>query len=437
MFAKIWNKEIADDRVVVKDANGKEAKGQVVGRGNYWGHNFATVAFKAESVPALGYKVYAVDNSPVPVAGDGVKIDRKFPEGTESMIVEINGSGVMENEYLRVEMDFASGAIKHLIDKETGFDYVPEGKLLGVIEAYNEVHRGMSSWCIGQIRDCTPLVDGGKLTIAAWGPNRAAFRSEHKYNNSTIAVEIGLNAGSRTVDFKLNMRWVEIGTPETGVPMLRAAFPVNVKDGTPRYEIPFGSQTRVQSEQEIPALKWADLSDSKYGVTLVNDSKYGHSCKDNTLRLTLIRSSYDPDPLPEVNDHEIKFAIVTHKGACDISAATRAGEQFNSPMAIVSTTVQKGELPSEKSFVDVLTPGVFLAAIKKAEDGKGVIARVFDMEGKKTTAQIKISDLVQPDSTAVETDVLERPVEKNTAKMSGDVVSVELPAFGQATVKIG
>ena len=151
----------------------------------------------------------------------------------------------------------------------------------------------------------------------------------------------------------------------------------------------------------------------------------------------MIRSSYDPDPLPEVNDHEIKFAIVTHKGACDISAATRAGEQFNSPMAIVSTTVQKGELPSEKSFVDVLTPGVFLAAIKKAEDGKGVIARVFDMEGKKTTAQIKISDLVQPDSTAVETDVLERPVEKNTAKMSGDVVSVELPAFGQATVKIG
>ena len=442
VFAKIWNKEVADDRVIVKDASGTEVRGQVIGRGHYWGHAFATVAFKAEQVPALGYKVYAVDNSPEPVAAEGVKIDRQFPEGTESMIVEINDSGVMENEYLRVEMDFPSGAVKHLIDKETGFDYVPDGELLGLIEAYTEVHRGMSAWCIGQISDVIPLMEGGKLHAVAHGPNRVAFRSEHKYNQSTIAVEVGLNAGSRMVDFKLNMRWVEIGTPETGVPMLRAAFPVNVIEGTPRYEIPFGSQTRVQSLQEIPALKWADLSGDTccqgvQGLTLVNDSKYGHSCVDDTLRLTLIRSSYDPDPLPEVSDHEIKFAVIAHKGACDISAATREGEQFNSPMAIASIGVQKGKLPAEKSFVEVLTPGVFMSTVKKAEDGKGIVVRVFDMEGKKTTAKIKISDLVKPDSKAVETDVLERPVEKNSAKMTGDTVSVALPAFGQATVRIG
>jgi len=441
VFAKIWNKEVADDRVVVKDAKGKEARGQVIHRGNYWGHAFATVAFKAENVPALGYKVYAVDNSPVPVAAKGAFIDRKFPEGTESMTVEISESGVMENEFLRVEMDFPSGAIKHLIDKETGFDYVPEGKLMGVIEAYNEVHRGMSAWCIGQIAKCKPLTSGGKLHVTQRGPNRVAVRSEHKYHDSRITVEIGLNAGSRTVDFKLNMRWVEIGTPETGVPMLKAAFPVNVKGGTPRYEIPFGSQARTQSLQEIPALKWADLSGETkkgaQGITLVNDSKYGHSCVDDTLRLTLIRSSYDPDPLPEVSDHEIKFAVIAHKGACDISAATRAGEQFNSPLAVVSTTVQKGALPAEKSFVEVLTPGIFLATIKKAEDSKAVVIRVFDMEGKKVTAKVRISDLVKPGSKAVQTDVLERPLAKNSAKMTGDTVSVTVPAFGQATVKIG
>lgn len=443
VFAKVWNKPIADDRVVVKDASGKEVKGQVAARGNYWGHEFVTVAFKAENVPALGYKVYAIDNAPEPIAAPSksASIDRKFPEGTESMTVEISESGVMENEFLRVEMDFPSGAIKHMIDKETGFDYVPEGKLMGVIEAYQEVHRGMSSWCIGQIREVTPLVQGGKLTVSSRGPNRVSVRSERKYNNSNITLEVGLNAGSRTVDFKLNVRWVEIGTPETGVPMLKAAFPVNVKGGTPTYEIPFGSQKRVQSLQEIPALKWADLSGETkkgaQGITLVNDSKYGHSCVDDTLRLTLVRSSYDPDPLPEVTDHEIKFAVVAHKGACDVSAATRAGEQFNSPLAIVSASVQKGALPAEKSFVEVLTPGIFLAAIKKAEDSKAVVIRVFDMEGKKVTAKIKITDLVKPNSKAVQTDVLERPLAKNSAKMTGDTVSVTVPAFGQATVKIG
>lgn len=441
VFAKVWNKPVADDRVVVRDASGNQTKGQVVARGHYWGHEFATIAFKA-SVPALGYKVYAIESSPEPVSPPSLSegaasIDRKFPEGTESMIVEINDAGVMENEYLRVEMDFPSGAIKHLIDKETGFDYVPDGKLLGVIEAYREVHRGMSAWCIGQIAEVKPLTRGGKLTISQRGPNRVAFRSEHKYNDSRVNVEIGLNAGSRMVDFKLNMRWVEIGTPETGVPMLRAAFPVNVCNGTPTYEIPFGAQKRVQSKQEIPALKWADLSDDKYGITLVNDSKYGHSCIDDTLRLTLIRSSYDPDPLPEVADHEIKYGIVAHRGACDVCAATRAGEEFNSPMAVVSTSVQKGSLPPEKSYVEVLTPNVFLSAIKKAEDGKAVVIRLFEMTGKKTTAKVRISELVKPDSKAVETDILERPLAKSTAKMTGDIVSVVVPAYGQSTVKIG
>ncbi len=92
------------------------------------------------------------------------------------------------------------------------------------------------------------------------------------------------------------------------------------------------------SEQEIPALKWADLSGASgketYGVTLVNDSKYGHFCKDDTLGLTLIRSSYDPDPLPEVKDHTIKFAVIPHKGECNVVRAVQAGEEFNSPMAL-------------------------------------------------------------------------------------------------------
>ncbi|MGI6294794.1 MAG: alpha-mannosidase [Armatimonadota bacterium] len=436
VYAKVWNKPIADDRVIVKDADGNAIRGQVVGRGHYWAHEFTTIAFNAE-VPALGYKVYAIDSDLDTPAGGAAKIDRKFPDGTESMIVEINESGVMENEYLRVELDFPSGAIKHLIDKETGYDYVPEGKLMGVIEAYTEVHHGMSAWVIGQIAKVEPLVQGGKLYATQRGPNRVAFRSEHKYNESSIAVEIGLNAGSRQIDFKLNMRWVEIGTPERGVPMLRAAFPVNVENGTPRYEIPFGSQTRQQSKQEIPALKWADVSDEKRGLTLVNDCKYGHSCVDNTLRLTLIRSSYDPDALPEVADHEIKFAITPHSGSCDISAATKLGEQFNSPMAIASTGVQKGDLPASKSFVEVLTPGVFCSTVKKAEDGSGVVLRLFDMEGKSANADVRITDLVKPNSSAVEVDILERPVAKNTAKMSGEVVSVTIPAYGQATVKVG
>jgi len=390
----------------------------------------------AEDVPATGYKVYAIDSGIAPVREEGAKIDRSLPEGTETMITEIN-DGWMENEFLRVEVDHASGAIKHLIDKATGFDFVPEGKLLGLIEAYQEVPHGMTAWVIGQIKEVEKLDSGWSTHVVLRGPNRVAFKADRTYRDSRMSLEIGLNAGSRIVDFKLNLHWVERGTPETGVPMLRVAFPVNVENGVPTYEIPFGSQKRKQSQQEIPALKWADLSDEKRGLTLVNAEKYGHSCVDNTLRLTLIRSSYEPDPLPEIANHEIRFAVIPHIGPLEVPAAIRAGESFNSPMAVVSAPVQKGNLPAEKSFVECLTPNVFISAVKKAEDSEALVIRMFECEGKETAAKIRITDLVKPGSKAVETDVLERPLAKNSAKMDGDVLTVTVPAFGQATVKIG
>ncbi|MCE5200567.1 glycosyl hydrolase-related protein, partial [bacterium] len=441
VYAKVWNKEVLADKVVVRDSNGNEFKGQVMGHAHYWGHNYTTVAFNAK-VPALGYNVYAIDNAVDPITAEGACIKTGMYDVYGNKIPSSVGSSILENEFLKVQVDWASGAICSMIDKETGVEYVPDGKLLGLIEGYQETPHGMTSWCIGQATECTPLIQGGDLHVTHNGPNRVAVRTTHKYRNSRVTVEIGLNAGSRMVDFDVRLHWVEIGTPETGVPMLKAAFPLNAKPGaTATYEIPFGSQQRPQSAQEVPALKWADISgkteEGKAGITLVNDSKYGHSCNENTLRLTLIRSSYDPDPLPEVADHTIKFAVVPHAGECDVIAATRLGEEFNSPVSVASATVQDGPLPAEKSFVEVLTPEVMVSTVKKAEASDGLVIRMYNMTGNDTVAKVKISDLVKAGAAAKETDTLERPVSANTAKMDGDTLSVAVPGFSNTTVVIG
>ena len=441
VFTKVWNKKVIDDRVIVRDAGGKETKAQVITRGGYWGHEFTLIAFKAENIPATGYKVYAVDNAATPLKGEGADISKMMGDIYGIHYPNPGSPKIMENEYLKVEIDFPSGAIKHLIDKETGFDYVPEGKLLGILEAYQESPHNITSWVIGQTPQVEQLTQGANMEVIQFGASRVAVKASRKYRNSTISVEIGLNAGSRMIDFKLNTRWVEIGTPETGVPMLKVAFPLNVKDGTPTYNIPFGTQTREQSEQEIPALKWADLSGKtgkgKYGITMVNDCKFGHSCCDDTLRLTLLRSSYDPDPIPEVKDHEIRFGIVPHKGDCDVVDAFRAGEEFNSPMAIVSATVQDGPLPAEKSYVECLTPNVIISTVKKAEDSDAEVLRLVEMAGKETEAQVRITDLVKPGTPARVVDTLERQLKKSHAKMNGDVLTVKIPAFGIQTVMLG
>jgi alpha-mannosidase len=289
----------------------------------------------------------------------------------------------------------------------------------------------------------TALKEGGKLQIVQNGPHRAAVQTTRKVNNSTITVEVGLNVGSPMIDFTVTVDWLERGTKETGVPMLKIAFPIKITDPKAIYEIPFGSISRPTDGHEVPALKWADLSgkhidgNNSYGITMVNSSKYGHSADANTLRLTLLRSSFAPDPLPEMGKHTIRLAIIPHNGACSVSDAVKAGADFNLPMNVVSTDVHEGELSPSKSFVEVLTPNVMLAGLKKAEDSDAVVVRLYEMEGKEIEARVKITEIVRPDSPVKEVDLMEQPLTGSSARMDGDTLIVKIPAHGIATVAVG
>jgi len=169
---------------------------------------------------------------------------------------------------------------------------------------------------------------------------------------------------------------------------------------------------------------------------MVNADKYGHNADGNTLRLTLIRSSYEPDPLPEIGHHEIRLGIMPHEGLCSVSEATRLGSSFNLPMSVVSTDVHKGKLPVSQGFVEVLTDNVMLSCLKKAEDSDSVIVRLYEMEGKDTEARVKLGCLVKPDAQAVEVDLMERTLKQSTARIEGDSLVVKIPAHGITSVAV-
>ena len=79
-----------------------------------------------------------------------------------------------------------------------------------------------------------------------------------------------------------------------------------------------------------------------------------------------------------------------------------------------------------------------LSGMKKAEDSEALIVRLYEMEGKATRAQVKLAPaLAAADAPAVQTDVMEDPIAANTATMAAGILSVDLPPFGMATVKIG
>jgi len=257
-------------------------------------------------------------------------------------------------------------------------------------------------------------------------------------------MDISLKTGVPRVEFVLRIEWLEWGNPNYGVPMLKVRFPLALEEGRPLFEIPFGYIRRPANGKEVPALRWVDLSGKRLkgrgrvGVTLVNDCKYGHSVRGDEIKLTLLRSSYDPDPLPELGNHEIRFALVPHGEDWGPSDATKAGCEFNHLPEVIATDIHKGNLPKEQGFLSVGPSNVLLSGVKKAEDDDGLIIRLYEIEGRQTEARVRLDpSLVKPNSSAVEVDLLERVISERTTKMEGEILKVMVPAFGITSVKIG
>jgi len=180
--------------------------------------------------------------------------------------------------------------------------------------------------------------------------------------------------------------------------LLKAVFAVSVRSDTATYEIPFGSIARPTTRRtpeerakfEVPALRWADLSDAAHGLSLLNDSKYGYDCKDNVLRLTLLRSPAWPDPHADEGVQDFTYSISLHGPRGKDAGTMRSGYELNSRLIAVATGSHSGELPPEHSFVSIEPENLIITAFKQSEDGKDLILRFYEFEGRKTTAQITL-----------------------------------------------
>ena len=444
---RIWNRDLQDGTVRVRDGAGNVVAGQIVERGNYWGHSFVVVAFPTEALKGIGFRAFVVEPGSAP--------GPEAPVTTEELGRPVYGLGyvgaqlldpvAIENEHLRVIVSPEAGGITSCVDKATDTDLCGEGVLGGIVREQEAPH-GMTAWQLGAIVSRKWVLRNCVMRVLHAGPHVATIELVGGDGASEYRLLISLGAGSRQIDFHLDVNWLERGDPGSGVPTLRAWFPLDLWDSRATSEIACGTIEREPDGAETPALNWADLSgllfsapgEEEAGATLLNDSKYGHSISDDTLKLTLLRSSYDPDPLPELGRHSIRFALMPHVGALDPVEAVRAGYAFNHPLVTVGTTVHEGPAPTEGSLIELHTPNVMVSGIKKAEDSEALIIRLYEFAGFATEAKLWICPEASPvDAPVVETDLLEQPLEKSTAKRDGEWVTVKVPAHGIATVRVG
>ena len=438
-------KPMRDRAYDVRAPDGTLVPAQVTGGGGYWGHDHATLAFPAR-VPGLGHAVYTVIEKDTDAASAPAAVPAATQVGAAHhcsyMFVERSAEG-LENEFIRVELDPVTGGIRRLLDRRSGVELVTPDKPAPILEYETERPHGMTAWLIDHTGAAPEALLTTALRRTLKGPYKAAVEVDLRVRESTFTLTYELRAGDPRLYVHLRGTWFQRGTKETGVPSLSFVLPLALRDARARYEIPFGAIDRnLNNREEVPARQWAQVTGtvadgSTAGCLLVNDSKYGHSLAGNTLRLTLIRSSYDPDILPEIGQHEVHLAVLPFAGELDVPAAIRVGDTLNHALRAIGTDVHAGVLPATAGFLTITPTAIGLCGLKKAEDNESLVIRLVNPNGVAVKAEVTFDKAAPFAPVAAEAlDLMERPVKGQAVSRKDRTITTTIPAFGFVTLGI-
>jgi len=396
----------------ILDAQSQEIPFQVVLKDETGPQNRFRIVFIAESVPSFGYKLCRV-------AG----LD-KSPEFKSTLTAAADS---LENEFFKVRLNPATGWLESIFDKVNNREIL-QGRG-NVLQAIVDEPENMSAWELG-LKDQSWNIgeEGAKVEVIEAGPVRAVVRVKSLFRNSAFNQDIILYSKIPRLDFRLSLNWQERNI------MVKAAFPLNLKNDKADFEIPFGSISRPADGREVPALRWVDLSDESgaYGVSLLNDCKYGFDVKNGTLRLSVIHGATNPDPEADRGPHELLYSLYPHRGTWKDALTVQRGYEFNSQLMPRVAMVHPGPLPASRSFVNVGPDNIILSSFKKEMGyyNRGLILRFYEAFGKKTEAKIELPWPVD----AWETDLIERPVKKIEA--AGTTIGLSFEPYEIKTIKV-
>ena len=170
---------------------------------------------------------------------------------------------------------------------------------------------------------------------------------------------------------------------------MKVGFPIGVVAEKATYEIPFGTIERPthrntsweQAQYEVCGHRFADVSEHGYGVSLINDCKYGYDVQDSTIRLSLLRAPKWPDVTADLGEHEFTYSLYPHNGDWRSAGIVRKAAELNHDLPWVRTSSKKGSQPAVHSFIPFESDHVILDTVKPAEDGTGYVLRMYESAG--------------------------------------------------------
>ncbi len=299
------------------------------------------------------------------------------------------GQIALENAALQVTLS-ASGELLSVFDKSADREVLAPGEIGNVLQAFEDRPISWDAWDIDAFFEdrCEVIDDLSRLTIAESGPLRCAVKLERSYRQSAIVQWIRLSADSRRIDFHTQIDWRETHA------LLKVAFPVAILNTVATYEIQWGSIERPTHRNtswdfakfEVPAQKWADLSEGDYGVALLNDCKYGYDIRNNVMRLSLIKSATMPDPSADQGFHEFTYSLFPHQGDW------RGGviqEAYDLNIGATVLACEASTAAAAAPLVSTDCQNIVIETVKPAEDGEGFIVRLFESQRSRGAVRLR------------------------------------------------
>jgi alpha-mannosidase len=326
-------------------------------------------------VPPLGYRVYKL----YPGAEE-----RSAPQATDTRL---------ENEHLALEIDPATGWLSRLLDKRTGADLVGRGAHAVVLDDHSD------TWGHGVLRydNVAGAFECISVRLVEHGPVRAAIRVESRFGNSTLTEDVVLGATAPFVEVRSILDWRE------QLRMLKLRVPTSVQADRATFEVPYGHLERAANGDEQPAQGWVDVSDGRAGLSVVNDSKYGHDVQGGDIGITAARSPVyawhhpreldDPTGRYEYLDQgrqEFAYRLVPHAGDWRDAGTVHIAAELNQPPFTLIESYHSGELPPNGSFVSDGGGDVVVTVVKKSEDDDAIVVRAYDSSGRGGRATIEL-----------------------------------------------
>lgn len=230
--------------------------------------------------------------------------------------------------------------------------------------------------------------------ITEYGPVRTTVRIQHGFVDSVVTQEIHFYPDLPRIDFETKADWREHNV------LLKVNFPAAVNAVRASYEVQFGSVERETTANhsydtakfEVCAHKWADLSEDNAGISLLNDCKYGYSIRNGEMELTLIKAGTYPNLNADIGMHEFTYSIYPHKGRWQDAQTVEQAYNLNVPLL---TAAVKESVPDiDRRTNEIICcdhNNCFAEVLKQAEDGNGMILRMYENKNRRTRAKIKVN----------------------------------------------